>query len=615
MEGSGKSRRQWWVLVAATVLIALCVGLISHAYALRHFLNETQARGQVTLRLAVASISSALERYERLPQLLADRSDIRRVLLNPEGPVLRDQLSIQLQRVNTLLGSSDIYVMDRTGLTLAASNYQLPTSFVGQSYNYRPYFTEAMEGKTGNYYALGTMSLKRGYYFSAPVKLGDEIIGVVTVKIAVDRIEDSWRGGEHLVLVTSDDGVVFMSGRPDLLYTSTQPLTQERTEAIKQSRRYANADVTDMAISASGRHDNFPLVSGQRLGPGQFMVLTQVMPGPGWNVQVLASTLPAGREAAVVSAIAVLLVLLAGAAAALMLGRRNQLAERLRLQQMARDQLEQRVAERTADLNSANAKLKLEVRERKAAEDELKRTQEDLVQAGKLAALGQMSAALSHEFNQPLAALKTYAENAGVFLERGKPDTARSNIDQVVKLTDRLASISRRLRNFARKPEEQTRPVQVRAVIEETLELLGARLRQSGVKVRADLPEESMHVLGGTVRLQQVLVNVVSNAIDASEASPERGIEIFTQSAGGETAILVRDHGSGVDANVAARIFDPFFTTKGVGKGLGLGLSISYNIVKDFGGNLTVSNHPDGGALFRISLQTVAAPSLPEAAE
>ncbi len=614
MESLGKSRRQWWGLAAATVLIALCVGLISHAYALRHFLNETQARGQVTLRLAVASISSALERYERLPQLLADRSDIRRVLLNPAGPALRDQLSIQLQRVNTLLGSSDIYVMDRTGLTLAASNYQLPTSFVGQSYNYRPYFTEAMAGKTGNYYALGTMSLKRGYYFSAPVKLGDEIIGVVTVKIAVDRIEDSWRGGEHLVLVTSDDGVVFMSGRPDLLYKSMQPLTPDRAAAIKQSRRYANADVTDMTVSVRGRHDNFPLIAGDLLGLGQFMELTQAMAGPGWNVQVLASTLGASREAVVVSAIAVLLVLLAGAGAALMMGRRNQLAERLRLQQMARDQLEQRVAERTADLNSANAKLKLEVRERKTAEEELKRTQEDLVQAGKLAALGQMSAALSHEFNQPLAALKTYAENAGVFLERGQAGTARSNLDQVVKLADRLASISRRLRNFARKPEEQPRPVPVRAVIEETLELLGARLRQSGVQVSADLPDEAMHVLGGSVRLQQVLMNIISNAIDASEASPERGIEVNTETVNGEASILVRDHGAGVAANVAARIFDPFFTTKGVGKGLGLGLSISYNIIKDFGGNLSVSNHPDGGALFRISLQAAAAP-LPEVAE
>lgn len=614
MEVSGKSRRQWWLLFVVTVLFALAVGAISHAYSLRYFLNETQARGQVTLRLAVASITSALERYERLPQLLADRSDIKRVLLQPAGPALRDQLSIQLQRVNTLLGSSDIYVMDRTGLTLAASNYQLPTSFVGQSYNYRPYFTEAMQGKTGNYYALGTMSLKRGYYFSAPVKLGDEIIGVVTVKIAVDRIEDSWRGSEHLVLVTSDHDVVFMSGRPDLLYKSMQPLTPEGLAEIKQSRRYANADVNAMPVSAKGRHDSYPLIAGDLLGPGQFMVLSHPMPGRAWTVQVLASTLAAGREAMVVSAIAVLLVLLAGSAAALMLGRRNQLAERLRLQQMARDQLEQRVAARTADLNSANAKLKLEVRERKSAEVELKRTQEDLVQAAKLAALGQMSAALSHEFNQPLAALKTYAENAGAFLDRGQQDTARTNVEQVVKLADRLAAISRRLRNFARKPEEQPRPVGVKAVIEDTLELLGPRLRQSGVPVHADLPDETLHVLGGPVRLQQVLMNVISNAVDASEANPEAGIEISTLTSAGETAILVRDHGAGVEAAAAARIFDPFFTTKGVGKGLGLGLSISYNIVKDFGGNLSVSNHPEGGAVFRISLKPAHA-EMPEAAE
>ncbi len=613
MDTTGHSRRQWLLLLGVTALFALAIGLISHAYALRHFLNETQARGQVTLRLAEASISSALERYERLPHLLADRTDIRRVLLSPKGDALRDQLSIQLQRVNTLLGSSDIYVMDRTGLTLAASNYQLPTSFVGQSYNYRPYFTEAMEGKTGNYYALGSMSLKRGYYFSAPVRLGAEIIGVVAVKIAVDRIEESWRGGEHLVLVTGDDDVVFMSGRPDLLYKSVKPLTPERLSALKLSRRYANADVTEMALEVEGQHGDAAIIAGSSLGAGQFMVLSHPMAGPAWTLQVFASTAPAVREAAVVSAIAVLLVLLAGAAAALLMARRNQLAERLRLQKKARDELEHRVEERTADLNAANAKLKLEVRERKLAEEELKRTQEDLVQAGKLAALGQMSAALSHEFNQPLAALKTYAENAGVFLERGHPDTARSNLDQVVKLADRLASISRRLRNFARKPDEKPRPVAVRAVIEETLELLGARLRQSGVPVEVTLPPEDLHVLGGTVRLQQVLMNIISNAIDASEADPQRGIEVFSETASGETAILVRDHGPGIGNTVAARIFDPFFTTKGVGKGLGLGLSISYNIVKDFGGNLSVSNHPEGGALFRVALKTAVA--VPEAAE
>jgi two-component system C4-dicarboxylate transport sensor histidine kinase DctB len=614
METAGKSRRQWWLLLAVTVLIAVAVGVISHTYAKRYFLNETQARGEVTLRLAVASISSALERYERLPQLLADRTDIRRVLANPSGKALRDQLSIELQRINTLLGSSDIYVLDRTGLTLSASNHQMPTSFVGQSYSYRPYFSQALSGQSGQYYALGTMSLKRGYYFSAPVKLGADIMGVVTVKIAVDRIEDSWRGGDHLVLVTGDDDVVFMSGRPDLLYKSVQPLNPQRLATLESSRRYANAEITELGSRIAGQHQDVPIVQGELLGDGQFMVLTRQMAGPSWTVQVLASTLAAGREAAVVSAIAVLLVLLAGAGAALLMSRRNQLAERLRLQKLARDELEQRVDERTADLNAANAKLKLEVRERKQAEEELKRTQEDLVQAGKLAALGQMSAALSHEFNQPLAALKTYAENAGVFLQRGQPETAGTNLQQVLKLSDRLASISRRLRNFARKPDEKPRPVPVRAVVEETLEFLGARLREAGVPVRVDLPDEDLHVLAGTVRLQQVLMNVVSNAIDASEQAPERGINIFTESAGDETAILVRDHGPGVDERVVGRIFDPFFTTKGVGKGLGLGLSISYNIVKDFGGRLSVRNDPGGGALFRIGLKT-ATVSRTEAAE
>ena len=244
----------------------------------------------------------------------------------------------------------------------------------------------------------------------------------------------------------------------------------------------------------------------------------------------------------------------------------------------------------------------------------MRKTQSDLVQAGKLAALGQMSAALSHEFNQPLAAVKTYADNAAILIERDRIAEARDNVTRISALTDRMASISRHLRNFARKPNEKLGSVDLAEVVADTAEIVAWRLKAADAMLKVDLGPVPLSVRGGAVRLQQVLVNIISNAADAVEGLDERTIELTARKKGGRVTISVRDHGPGVAPAIAERIFDPFFTTKGVGKGLGLGLSISYNIVKDFGGSVSASNHPDGGAVFAIELDA-ARPSVREAAE
>ena len=242
----------------------------------------------------------------------------------------------------------------------------------------------------------------------------------------------------------------------------------------------------------------------------------------------------------------------------------------------------------------------------------MRKTQGDLIQAGKLAGLGQMSAALSHELNQPLAAAKTYADSAAMLIDRERTEEARDNIRRISGLIDRMASISRHLRNFARKPNEKFGPVSLAEVMTDTLEIVSARLKAADASVEI-APCDAMMVKAGSVRLQQVLVNIISNAADAVEGLPDRRIHISAERQGEKTILRIRDHGPGVPAAIAERIFDPFFTTKGVGKGLGLGLSISYNIIKDFGGSLSAANHPEGGAVFSVELQ--AAAPLREAAE
>jgi two-component system C4-dicarboxylate transport sensor histidine kinase DctB len=604
-------------LLAILVLsgIVVLVGVYGASFARNTYLEQASARGEVTLRLAVAALRGHLSRYEALPALIADNADIRSLVLNPGDPRQRDWGNAYLEEINDLLESSDIYVMMPNGETIAASNYRGPASFVGGNFSFRPYFQDAMAGERGRFFALGTTSLKRGYYFSAPIDVDGVIRGVVVFKIDVDDIEASWRGGDHQVIVTDPEGIIFMTDRPDWLYASVLPLTAERLARTEAHRRYANAEIRELSVTRGSFAFDRELMTipvGNR--EKEFLVVEEQMPEAGWTVKVLLDTSSARAQASAAVALALMLIGLAGLIGYAIMQRRARLRERLELQRLAQEQLEGRVAERTAELATANRLLESEVRERRSTEQQLRRTQADLVQAGKLAALGQMSAALSHEFNQPLAAVRAYAENASAFLERGRSERARENLDRISGLTERMASISRHLRNFARKPNQKLEPVLLAAVVAEAMEIVGWRLRAADADVRIVLAEPDLVVRACPIRLQQVLINLLSNAADAVDGASDRRIEIGGERRGQRVAISIRDRGRGVPDAIRERIFDPFFTTKGVGKGLGLGLSISYNILKDFGGDLVVANHPEGGAVFTIELNPARMP-VREAAE
>jgi two-component system C4-dicarboxylate transport sensor histidine kinase DctB len=596
------------------VLAAAAIAYYGNVLATKTYLDQAASRGQTTLRLAVAVLRGQMSRYQSLPALIADHYDIQALLTDPDNPALRAKADAYLKEINVLLASSDIYVIKPGGETIAASNYDGPVSFVGENFSYRPYYQDAIQGRQGRFFALGTTSLKRGYYFSAPVTIRDEIKGVVVFKVDIDAIEASWKGDDYEILVSDPEGIIFMTDQPDWLYSSLKPLTADRLARTEASRRYANATLRELPItqtSANAGHELMTIaVSGNAR---EYLVLAEPMPEAGWTVSVLLDTAPVYAQA-MTSVIAALLLLgLAVLAAAILLQRRARLRERLELQRSAQAELEERVALRTADLALVNRQLGTEVAERRATEQQLRQTQSDLIQAGKLAALGQMSAALSHELNQPLTAVKTYADNAAILIERNRTEEARDNVSRISSLADRMASISRHLRNFARKPNEQLGPVALADVVKDTLEIVAWRLKAAQTAVAVDLGSQPLIVQAGQIRLQQVLVNLISNAADAVEGQADRRITLTGRRQDGKITIAVADNGPGIPDAIAPRIFDPFFTTKGVGKGLGLGLSISYNIIKDFGGDLAVVNQVEGGALFTITLD--AATPRREAAE
>ncbi|MEM8753468.1 MAG: ATP-binding protein, partial [Pseudomonadota bacterium] len=300
--------------------------------------------------------------------------------------------------------------------------------------------------------------------------------------------------------------------------------------------------------------------------------------------------------------------LLVGLGLAAALQRRAALAARLAAEAEAMAELERRVADRTAALTA-------EVAERRAAEGRLRAAQDELVQAGKLSALGRMAAGLAHELNQPLAAIRGFAENGAVFLDRGRTEEARGNLARIAELTERAAQIIRHLRAFARNQPQSAAPTDMVAVVDDALALLSVEIKAAEARIDWRRPEAPVVAVGGAVRLQQVVVNLISNALDAQRGAEAPVVEIALGREGDRVRLAIADHGPGLSAEAEGRVFDPFFTTKRDGDGgLGLGLSISYGIVKGFGGELSAGARPGGGALFAVDLAAASAAAEPVAA-
>ncbi|MBW6421936.1 sensor histidine kinase [Rhizobium sp. XQZ8] len=605
------------ILLPLIALLAIGVALVSKGSDIvaRSYMEEAELQAGTTLRLAVSALDGHLKRYEALPALIADQNNIEALIFDPKNPGLRAWTNAYLKDINTLLKSSDIYVMTMDGETIAASNYDSPVSFIGENFIYRPYFQEAAAGKQSRFYALGTTSLKRGYYFGSPIEIDGTIRGVIVFKVDIDNIEDSWSGGgDDRIFVSDPEGIIFMTGSPEWLYASILPLTPDRVARTEASRRYADAKLRELPVRTGSFAGRDVMMISDGGVEKEYLVVSQPMPDAGWTVNVLMDTGSVHSQATTATMAAVLTLCLACLALAIIIQRRARLNERMLLQAEAQSELERRVIERTADLARVNSRIEEEIAERRLTEQRLRQTQADLIQAGKLAGLGQMSAALSHELNQPLAAAKTYSETTGVLIDLGRTEEARDNVKRISALIDRMASISKHLRNFARKPNEKLGAVAIDDVVRDTLEIVAARLKTADAELEVNIPATIPAVKAGAVRLQQVLVNIITNAADAVEGLDDRRISVAAVQQDGKLTISVRDRGPGVAGAIRERIFDPFFTTKGVGKGLGLGLSISYNIIKDFGGSLSVTDHPEGGAVFLIELD-VADSSLLEAAE
>ncbi|QBY02602.1 sensor histidine kinase [Rhodophyticola sp. CCM32] len=576
-------------VVFAAVFVGMCIlgGLIFPSLE-RHYMRQQAEQNAVPLRLAAESLRAALNRYAPLPALIADRPRLAAALRQPDNTSLIATLNDDLRQIAATVRASDVFLMDISGTTLAAASYREPGSYLGRNFNYQTYFDQAMNGDLSSFQVYGTTTGERGYFYAAPVEDGTRIVGVLAVKFNISAFESVWRGSDSEFMVYDRNDFVLMSSRPDWHFRALRPLSDATRQVIAQNLQYPIDRIDLLPITARDLNETVKHIYIEGPARESFVLTSLHLNERDWTIASLTPTRPATLNTLQTLLIAglTLMLLMAGLWAYFLKQARQ--SEALAAEQQAKQALEAAVAEGTAEL--------------RAALTALKQTQTDLIQAGKLSALGQMSAALSHEFNQPLTAVKSYADNAHAFLDRGRVPEAQDNITRISRMVDRMASISTHLRNFARRPQQVTGPLVLNTVIQDALAVVEMRLASEGGRVEYTPPETEIWVTGGHVRLQQVIVNLINNALDAMSGQRDPVVSLTIHN----TTVQVRDTGDGIDPDTLDQIFDPFFTTKPTGKGLGLGLSISFNIVSDFGGTLTAANHPEGGAVFSVVLQAAS---------
>jgi two-component system C4-dicarboxylate transport sensor histidine kinase DctB len=591
-------RPRWGSLLLLALLLLPLLWPVQHL-AERYYREKLLERNNQTLDLYVANLLGTLQRYEMLPTLLGNLPALRAALVAPTDNTRLSQANQLLKQVAQRSGAAVIYLMATDGKTIASSNWDQPDSFTGRNFTFRPYFRDAMAEQPGRFFGLGTSSGKRGYYFADALHQNSKILGVLVVKIHLDYTENLWGKTPEQLLVTDSNGVVILTSQAAWRFRASHPLDTRTLEQIARDKPYPSLAPELLELPQK-----------------KWLQQSRTLSETDWQVSILTPryliTQPVQTVLYIAAASLAVLLLLLG----LLLQRRRHYLQRIALAAHTRNQLESRVQQRTQDLQNINNRLKDEVLERERAQQELLRSQDELLQSGKLTALGTMSASISHELNQPLAAIRSYADNACVLLDQQRIDETRSNLKLISELTSRMASIIAHLRAFARRDRHAPESVALQPALDDALALLAKRRRSMEVELLRDLPQAPLWVQAGETRLRQVLGILLANALDAlSATAAPRRIWLTSAHSPDGVRLYIRDNGPGFSDEALTRAREAFFTTKTQAQGLGLGLAICDNLISALGGTLALANHPAGGALLTLYLQHAASGSSGQSAE
>jgi|GEM_PF-1919914 len=575
-------------------LLLLAISLYGSYRAVNGYSKAEVARMlQERLNLHMSNFQSLLETHDYLPEVLANHPAVSDYISHPQDGALRLNAGYYLNQFAQTAGVESVYLLDSKGNTLLSGNNAPPVPVLSYDNQIRPYFARAVAGLKTRRFWVDPRTNEPGIFFFSPIRdKSGEVAGVSVVNAKLDDFEANWRSANELVFITDLEGIIFISSQPQWRFSATENIDESNT--AKELARYYNIKkVTNIDfIKESPYSQNINHVTFAGTPALQYMVKSSVIPKSEWILQVYQDTSFIKYRlifAFIISGLISIVLLLT---TLYLMQRRHHIHE-----------LEGRVKHRTAELSAAIKHLKNEIREKKKVETTLRDTQDGLIQTGKMAVLGQLATSITHELNQPLTALMTYAENTLILTEQGNNSPLiTKNLSSMTQLAERMASITRMLKTFAYDSREKTSPVLVNLAIHNTLSIIRMKLRESDIVIEYKQHTTELIVMANLVRLEQVLLNIISNAIDAIDESAQKIITIKDTSAGENAIITIEDSGEGISDEKKHTIFEPFVTSKKQGLGLGLGLSISHQIIKSFNGELVASNAPTGGAIFTITI-------------
>ena len=563
----------------AVIVLAVIFYLLAAAWTERRALDTVRGDAVRTARQQARLLDSELAKYRLLPIVLSEYGDLRDALTGGPGTQAARRLDGKLAGLAQRTGAPVIYVVDARGMTVSASNAATPQSFVGHDYRFRPYFTRAVRFGTAEYFALGNVSGRPGLFMARRIDADGALLGVVVVKVEFGSVARAWSNDPGATLLIDERGIVLAATDPRARLRTTRPLPRAERAAIRASGQFGAEPLAPAP---------YRLAHGaQAIGPDgeRLLAVGTALDKPDWLLVHVVPVAGALREAAGLARLATATATLGLALlAALLLWRTTRAARAAAV----RARLQAAVAERTVELRT-------EMEHRADADRRFRAAREELAQANRLASLGSITAGLVHEINQPVATIRTLAENAQHHLAAQRLDRVRATLEDAVTLTAKIGSITQEMRRFSRRGSGGIAAVPLDEVIEGTRLLVGDRLRSASVAL--DWPARGQPaVIAGRVRLEQVLVNLLNNAVDAVAGRNDPRIVLLVEGKGTWVELTVADNGGGIDPALGEEVFSPFVTGKP--DGLGLGLGIARDIMAEFGGALRVAASPLGGAAF-----------------
>lgn len=563
----GNWGRWFWRLLNGFIL-AMAIGVIvlTNQLLTERYTEATRSRAEVRMTLYVGNLISELQRNSIVPQLLARDAELIGALKNNEFTASSQRLLSYVDEI----GAASLMLLDSGGRTVAATD----RSHIGELHRGDPYFINALRSNVTVFTLFQTETGAYSFVYSRRIDEGGIPLGVLTVEVDLHRLVSGWAGVSDAVFVTDSTGAIVLS---------TEPRWNGLEEGAALARQSAPSAI-EKAIRAT---QDWTTVSADAYLQGEAVLRQETrVPFQGWRM-VTFTTYTSIREK--VNGVLALEIM----GFALLLALVFWVSSRKATSRLLFSQQE------SAQLRALNLRLQREIAERERVEKTLQVAEQSLAQSSKLAALGEMSAAVSHELNQPLAAMKTYLAGARLLVQRRRMDEAVSSFQRIDDLIERMSAITRQLKSYARKGADSFAPVDTREAVTSALAMMEPQLRTRDVAITRTLPTEPAMILGDRMRLEQVIINLLRNALDATKGEDDPSVDVLL-TVGDTVRLSVRDNGPGID-NLDA-LFEPFYTTKQPGDGVGLGLAISSGIVNELGGRLTAHNAPEGGAVFEVQL-------------